>query len=197
MHDLSSTAGIAAIAAGAVAVLAFAFAVGLAVKLRRVRSDQRVVLGDGRQDVVAHASALERQFQALTEYVEDAATRLNERMAEAERRLDGSLAYRSLIRYDAYGEMSGRQSTSIALLDSRRSGVVLYSIHHRDTARLYAKQVHEGRAELELSPEEDEAIRIALEGDGALTEHEWLGVPREQRCESATSGPRVRSLRKR
>ena len=60
--------------------------------------------------------------------------------------------------------MSGRQSTSIALLDATRSGVVLSSILHRDQARLYAKQVHEGRRELELSPEEDEAIKLALEG---------------------------------
>jgi hypothetical protein len=44
--------------------------------------------------------------------------------------------------------------------------VVLSSIQHRDQARLYAKQVHEGRGELELSPEEDEAIRIALAEDG-------------------------------
>ena len=88
-------------------------------------------------------------------------------MATAEQRLDGAVAYRALVRYDAYGEMSGRQSTSIALLDATRSGVVLSSIHHRDQARLYAKQVHEGQAELELSPEEDEAIRLALEGDAA------------------------------
>jgi len=40
---------------------------------------------------------------------------------------------------------------------------VLSSIHHRDQARLYAKQVREGQGELELSPEEDEAIRLALE----------------------------------
>jgi hypothetical protein len=88
-------------------------------------------------------------------------------MAAAEQRLDGALAYRSLIRYDAYGEMSGRQSTSIALLDATTSGVILSSIHHRDTARLYAKQVHEGQPELELSPEEHEAIRLALEGNSA------------------------------
>ena len=74
-------------------------------------------------------------------------------------------AYRALIRYDAYGEMSGRQSTSIALLDANRSGLVLSSIHHRDQARLYAKEVREGKPELELSPEEDEAIRRALEAD--------------------------------
>ena len=77
------------------------------------------------------------------------------------------MAYRALVRYDAYGEMSGRQSTSIALLDATRSGVVLSSIHHRDQARLYAKQVLNGQPELELSPEEDEAIRLALAGDGS------------------------------
>jgi uncharacterized protein DUF4446 len=58
--------------------------------------------------------------------------------------------------------MSGRQSTSIALLDSSRSGVVLSSIHHRDQARLYAKQVSEGKGELQLSPEEEEALRLAM-----------------------------------
>jgi hypothetical protein len=30
---------------------------------------------------------------------------------------------------------------------------------------MYAKQVHDGKAELELSPEENEAMRLALEGD--------------------------------
>ncbi len=167
MHDLTSTAGIVAIAAGAVAVVSLAFCVGLALKLRRIRADQRTVLGDRQEDLVAHAAGLEEHFRALGEYVEDAAQRLNDRMTAAEGRLDGALAYRALVRYDAYGEMSGRQSTSIALLDARRSGIVLSSIHHRDTARLYAKQVREGQAEIELSPEEDEAMRLALEGDRA------------------------------
>jgi hypothetical protein len=167
VHDLSSTAGIVAIAAGAVAVVALATSVGLAVALRRVRADQRTVLGDHSQDLVAHAARLQGEFESLHGYVEDAAARLNNRMETNERRLDGTMAYRALIRYDAYGEMSGRQSTSIALLDARRSGIVLSSIHHRDQARLYAKQVHEGRGELELSPEETEAIRLALEGGQA------------------------------
>jgi hypothetical protein len=166
VHDLTSTAGIVAIAAAAVAVLALALCAWLAFRLRSVRADQRLVLGERRHDLVEHAASLERQFRALHEYVEDAAARLNDRMEAAELRLDGTMAYRALVRYDAYGEMSGRQSTSIALLDARRSGIVLSSIHHRDQARLYAKQVYEGRGELELSPEEDEAIRIALAGGG-------------------------------
>jgi Protein of unknown function (DUF4446) len=166
VHDLTSTAGIVAIAAGAVAVVALGFNIGLAVKLRRIRAEQRLVLGGRQQDIVAHAAALQAQFEALHGYVEDAAARLDARMGTAERRIDRTMAYRALVRYDAYGDMSGRQSTSIALLDETRSGLVLSSIHHREQARLYAKQVRAGKSELQLSPEEDEAIRIALEGDG-------------------------------
>jgi hypothetical protein len=100
----------------------------------------------------------------------DAANRLEARVSHAERRLDGTVAYRSLVRYDAYGEMSGRQSTSIALLDANQSGVVISSILHREHARLYAKQVTNGKPELELSPEEQEAVRRALAGESAATE---------------------------
>jgi hypothetical protein len=167
VHDLTSTVGIVALAAGAVAVVALLLSLSLAIRLRRVRRDQRTLLGDGQADLVTHAAAIQNQFEALNDYVQDVAGRLDQRMVTAEQRLDGAIAYRSLVRYDAYGEMSGRQSTSIALLDASRSGVVLSSIHHRDQARLYAKQVFAGRGELELSPEEDEAIRLAIEGGGA------------------------------
>ena len=164
MDNLTTTAGVVAIAAGAVAVVALGTSVGLAVALRRLRGAQRAVLGDDQQDLVSHAASLQSAFASLTDYVQDAAGRLEQRMERAEQRLDGAVAYRALIRYDAYGEMSGRQSTSIALLDATRSGIVLSSIHHRDQARLYAKQVRHGQPELELSPEEDEAIRLALQG---------------------------------
>lgn len=151
-----------AIAAAALALVSLISMIALAVRLRRVRADQRAVLGGGRQDLVEHAAGLQSQFQALSDYVQDAANRLDDRVRLAEQRLDGTIAYRALVRYDAYGEMSGRQSTSIALLDATRSGVVLSSIQHRDQARLYSKQVHQGQAELELSPEENEAIQLAL-----------------------------------
>ena len=78
--------------------------------------------------------------------------------------LRGTIAHRALVRYDAYNELSGQQSMSIALLDEEQSGIVLSCIHHRDTARVYAKQLHHGQGELELSPEEAEAVRVALPG---------------------------------
>ena len=163
MSELTEPAGIAALAAAAVALLALVVTVVLAVKLRRMRAAQEVVLGPtGRDDLVAHASALQTAFESLHGRVEEVAERLDARMGAAERRLDGAIAHRALVRYDAYGELSGHQSTSLALLDAARNGVVLSCIAHRDTARLYCKQVHDGRGERELSPEEDEAIRLAL-----------------------------------
>ncbi len=163
MDELTGTAGIVALAAGAVALLALVLAITLAVRMRRLRADQRTVLGESRQeDLVAHAAGLERDFVALNDQVGDIVEGIARRMEVAEGRLDGAIAFRALVRYDAYGEMSGHQSATIALLDASRSGVVLTSIHHRDQARLYAKQVREGVGEIELSPEEAEAVRLAL-----------------------------------
>ena len=165
VHNLTSTAGIVAMGAGAAALLALLFCAILGIKLRRLRAAQRAILGGHDQDLVAHAASLQQQFEALYDYVQEASERMDGRMGAAERRIDNSVAYRALIHYDAYGEMSGHRSTSIALLDANRSGLVLSSIHHRDQARLYAKEVREGKPELELSPEEDEAIRRALDAD--------------------------------
>ena len=166
MNDLTEPAGLVALAAATIALIALVVTALLAVRLRRVRAAQIVVLGmSGRDDLVEHASALQAAFQDLHARVEEVAERLDARMEEAEHRLDGTIAYRALVRYDAYGELSGHQSTSLALLDAEQNGVVLSCIAHRDTARLYCKQVHGGRGEHELSPEEDEAIRVALAGE--------------------------------
>jgi len=160
--ELSSTVGIVALVAGAVAVVALCACALVFRQVRRLRADQRVVLGEQGTDLVTHAAALDAGFRTLHDFVTDVAQRLDGRMGVAEGRIDGAIAHCGLIRYDAYNEMSGRQSTSIALLDSSRSGVVLSSIHHRDQARLYAKQVSEGKGELKLSPEEEEALRLAM-----------------------------------
>jgi hypothetical protein len=163
MDELTTTQGIVALAAAGVGALAFILALVLAFKLRRLRSAQKAVLGaDGQRDLVTHAQQLEKGFTDLRDWVEESIEHFETRMHSTEMRLDGCVAYRSLVRYDAYNELSGQQSSSMALLDAHRSGVVLTSIVHRDQARLYVKQVHEGASEIELSPEEQEAVHTAL-----------------------------------
>jgi Protein of unknown function (DUF4446) len=163
MNDLTSTPGIVALAAAGVAVVALLLAVSLAVRLRRVRVAQQLVLGPhGERDLVSHAQRLETGFVDLRDWVEEVLASLDRRVGTAEDRIDGCIAYTALLRYDVYGEMSGRQSSSFALLDSHRSGIVVSSIVHRDQARVYVKRVRNGESELELSPEEQEAIETAL-----------------------------------
>jgi hypothetical protein len=162
---LTETQGIVALAAAGVAVIALICCAALMLSIRRLRRAQQVVLGDGgQQDLVAHAARVQEAFEALRTYVDDVALRLDDRLAGVEAAMRGTIAHRALVRYDAYNELSGHQSLSIALLDDEQSGVVLSCIHHRDQARVYAKQVTSGHGELELSPEEAEAVRVALAG---------------------------------
>ncbi|MEA2412878.1 MAG: hypothetical protein QOC77_3439 [Thermoleophilaceae bacterium] len=163
MDQLTTTQGIVALAAAGVGVVALILAIVLAVKLRRMRSAQKAVLGGGGQrDLVVHAQQLEKGFTDMRDWVEESIEHFERRMQSTEARLDGCVAYRSLVRYDAYNELSGQQSSSLALLDARKSGVVVSSIVHRDQARLYVKQLHEGESEIALSPEEQEAVDTAL-----------------------------------
>lgn len=162
--SLTDTQGILTLGALGVALLALILCGALARSMRRLRGAQKLVLGDGhKQDVIAHSASLQEAFEQLTAYVGDVALRLDSRLDSIEVALTGAISHHALIRYDAYNELSGQQSMSIALLDDRHSGVVLTCIHHRDQARVYAKQVHNGQGELELSPEEAEAVRVALD----------------------------------
>jgi ABC-type Na+ efflux pump permease subunit len=83
--------------------------------------------------------------------------------------MDGCVSHMSVVRYDAMNELSGQQSSTVALLDARRTGVVVSSILHRDQARVYVKQVREGTPEYELSPEEEQAVEAAMAGAPAAT----------------------------
>ena len=111
---------------------------------------------------MTHAARLHEAFTQLDDRVEEVAERLEARMAAAEERLDGAIAYRALVRYDAYGELSGHQSASLAFLDAARSGVVFTAIQGRDYARIYVKELDHGRAPVALSPEEQEAVERAM-----------------------------------
>jgi hypothetical protein len=161
--DLTSAAGIAALAAGGVAFVALLLTLVLYAKLRRLRGAQTVVLGtSGERDLVTHAEGIEIAFVELRELVESTFEHVQRRLETDEVRIARGISRTAVIRYDAYNEMSGRQSSSMALLDEEGTGVVLSSILHRDQARLYVKGLRSGTPELELSPEEHEAVSTAL-----------------------------------
>ena len=167
MDDLNSTQGIVALAAAGVALVAFVWVVVLSLKLRRVRAAQRTILRGEETDLAAHAAALQDAFVQLRDWVEEVASGLEGRVSGAEQRMDGCVSHTSVVRYDAMNELSGQQSSTVALLDERQTGVVISSILHRDQARLYVKRVQDGNPEYELSPEEQQAVEAAMAGTPA------------------------------
>ena len=167
MDQLNSTEGIVALAGAGVAAIALLWAIVLTFKLRKVRAAQRTILRGEETDLAAHAASLQEAFVQLRDWVEEVASGLESRVGGAESRMDGCIAHTSVVRYDAMNELSGQQSSTVALLDERRTGVVISSILHRDQARLYVKQVRDGEPEYELSPEEEQAVEAAMAGTPA------------------------------
>jgi hypothetical protein len=81
-----------------------------------------------------------------------------------EQRTRGSLQHIGLVRFNPFEDTGSDQSFAIALLDDRKDGLVLSSLHGRANTRVFAKPVENGASKHALSTEEAQAIKIAVEG---------------------------------
>lgn len=151
-----------ALAAAAGALLAFVLLLWNALALRRLRRAQKVVLGGAERDVIGHAADLQREFVTLRDWIDETGGAIDRRMAQAEARLDGAVAHTAMIRYDAYGELTGHQSSSVALVDDKGTGVIITAIRHRSHSHLYVKRLRDGESDIELSPEERDVLKQAF-----------------------------------
>ena len=68
-----------------------------------------------------------------------------------------------LVKYDAFNEMGGKLSFSLALLSESNSGFVLNAVHSREGCYTYIKEIIDGNSVLTLAEEEKEALEIAKE----------------------------------
>ena len=148
------------------AVLCFVLLAWNALSLRRIRRAQRVLLGGSERDVIAHAEALQREFVSLRDWLDDASGQLDKRMTRLEVGLDGAVTHTAIVRYDAFGAKSGKQSSSVALLNESRSGTVLTAIVSRNFSHLYVKNLTDGVSDIELSPEEAHVVELAFAAPG-------------------------------
>ncbi|SEH11058.1 Protein of unknown function [Thermoleophilum album] len=157
---LEIAVAVAALAVAAAAMVALVFVYR---RIRQLRRDQEAVLGSGEpRDLIAHAHELQRRVDEFAARLDALERKLASGLADVETQLSLCLDRHGLVRYDAYNEMSGRQSASLALLDRAGNGLVLSSIVHREQARLYAKRMIGGKADVPLSPEEQQCVEEAL-----------------------------------
>jgi hypothetical protein len=157
-----------ALALAYVALVAAYVALRTLAKLRRATA----VLAKGARGPETRASLIEatsrntERTELIAEEIADLRTlladNLRQRTASQSGMVQGALSNVALVRYDALGEMSGRMSFSLALLDEHGDGVTLSAIAGPSDTRVYAKAVADGKGEHELSPEEQQAVSAAL-----------------------------------
>jgi hypothetical protein len=142
---------IVAVSAGGVAVIAFAFAVRSASRVRKLRRALRVIQAGRGEPTLEDAEDLVQQLADMTKRVED--LELVARVA---------VQHVGLVRFDAFEDMGGHLSFAAALLDADGGGFILTSINGRQETRIYAKPIERGASQYHLSNEEQEAIRRAI-----------------------------------
>lgn len=120
-----------------------------------------VALAAGVLAVVALRRQAAARRRSATDALPEDVLGLRQEVAALRSEAGDALRHLAVVRYDAFGDMGGHLSWSLALLDDGGNGVVLTSIHGRSDARSYAKSVTEWTCEQQLSPEEEEAIAHA------------------------------------
>lgn len=142
-------------------VLAVAAGAGLALVYRRLlryQRNQRVIMGSrGTVDIVERVAAVDEKLTNVRLALED----LTLLARDHDVRIDSSLAGVGIVRFDAYHDLGGRQSTAVAFLNHLGDGVVITTVVSRDFARMYVKLLKNGEPDIPLAPEEIEAVEQA------------------------------------
>ena len=162
---LTDNLGVAFVLVAAVLVLLLAAVLVLSIRLGRTRRSYRALLaGD-------EGGSLQKILDAHIGQVRSANARmdeLNSQYAYLEQRTRGSLQHIGLVRFNPFEDTGSDQSFAIALLDDRKDGIVISSLHGRANTRIFAKPVENGGSRHALSTEESQAIKIAVEGTAPI-----------------------------
>jgi hypothetical protein len=162
-----SAPGIALAAAlGGYLLLLVLTVVLLVRQARMARTQRRLLRGADGQSIelllLEHADEMHR--------LRDQVTRAHDSGQSNAAGLQQCLQRVGVVRYDAFADIGGRQSFSLALLDAQGSGLVLSGLHSRHDMRIYAKPVAGGASPVALTGEEREAIAAATAGGAALVD---------------------------
>ena len=130
-------------------------------KLARLqRSYDLLAVAEGRESYVDVLARTREEFLELSSDMHELGKRADVLRAD----LTLALRHVSVVRYDAYGDQAGRYSFSAALLDDTGDGLIITSIHGRQETRSYLKGIAQGRPDIPLSPEEQQAVVLAKGG---------------------------------
>lgn len=101
-------------------------------------------------------------FFERIECLEDAEKKMHKDIRDIKENLKITYQKTGLVKYDAFREMSGALSYSLALLDKENNGILISSMYSREGCYTYAKDIVNGECKINLSDEEQEALKQAV-----------------------------------
>ncbi|WP_199616909.1 DUF4446 family protein [Paenibacillus alkalitolerans] len=130
------------------------------VKIGRLRRRLNAFLNGsnvtGLEAVIGNLHAKTDKLESFSRNTEIAIKEIQKKTAA----MKGNVA---VIRYNAFAERGSDLSFSVAIIDDDSNGVVISSIHSRDESFVYGKPVNNGSSSYTLTPEEKDAIQLAIQ----------------------------------
>jgi hypothetical protein len=139
-----------------VAVLAIILSIWQTIQIQAVRKKVDAVPEDG--NTVMMLQDLDGRSRQMLQSIGG----LDQRLASLEGRFPNALTRFGVVEYDAFGNIAGNQSRSIAILSEAADGLVITPLTARDETIFYTKEVRGGRGVQELSPEEQASVDRAM-----------------------------------
>ncbi|MGN0403387.1 MAG: DUF4446 family protein [Acetatifactor sp.] len=127
------------------------------VKILKNRLDKLVLGKDG--------LSLEEEIKELIEdnkYLKETADKNLKNIRNLYKRLESAYQKIGLVKYDAFNQMGGQLSFSLALLDENNNGFIINSVHSTEGCYSYTKEIKNGVSAISLGKEEAEALAIAI-----------------------------------
>ncbi len=138
-------------------VLAVVLAIWQTFQIQAVRRKVDAVPDDG--NIVALLRSIDERSKANDVAIGE----VSQRVSDVEGRLPFAISFVGVVAYNAFGNIAGNQSRSVAMLSQRGDGVVITLLASRDETVFYTKEVRGGDGVETLSPEEKVAVDRALQ----------------------------------
>ena len=142
-------------------VILFFMVVNVNMKYKRLKSSYSSFMR-GRDGKNLEQSILEK-FDELDEITEIAKKNRTD-IKELFREMQNNYQKVGIVKYDAFKEMGGKLSFTLALLDEKNNGFLINSVHSSDGCYSYTKRVKNGDSDIALSNEEKVAVERAIQG---------------------------------
>lgn len=150
------------IVAAVLAVIMLAVIILLIVQIKKVsrlkkRLDKFLVGKDG--------MSLEQDIIGLCEdnkFLKNSTDRNKKDIRNLYKQMETAYQKMGLVKYDAFNQMGGQLSFSLALLDENNNGFIINSVHSTEGCYSYTKEIKNGVSAISLGTEEAEALAIAM-----------------------------------